>query len=586
MGLMDPNVLSLPGAKRTLAILVVSAVLDACAAVGQSACLAWAIVRLWNGALPPEMFGWVAGFFLCFLVRKLLDYCRSGLMEKYARERSSALRMALTERIYDEGPSWVSRRGTGSVVAELVEDIDRIRVYLTFALPRTVDLLVIPAVLAMALFLFDWVSGLIALTVFPCTILFMRLLGTNAKEAASRRQGTYRRLSNHFIDTMRGLTTLKQFGRTREYGDRVYRVSEKFRLATNETLRIATLSGLVLDLWGTFALAAVAIMLGFRLLDGSIAFFPALICLMLVPDFFGAIKRYSADFHASLDGRVALDLVLSDLNSKPKENVQCTSSIGIKDYCANLGNQQAPIFECSHLCFSYPDEISEALHDVNFKVKGNSKVAIVGASGSGKSTLVQLIAGYEHPTDGSFLIAGESLPTLRVPDWERAVSYIPQNPRIFSGTLRDNVAFYCPHAPEEAIARAIAASGLGEVAASLPQGIETCLGEGGRSLSGGQSQRVALARAFLDPERKVLIFDEPTAHLDIETEFALKENMLALMEGRLVFFATHRLHWIDAMDLVIVLEGGRIAQIGTPQEVRAMAGGPFARLMRAQAGDI
>ena len=582
---MDPNVLGLPGAKKTVGALAAASFLDAVAAVGQSACLAWAVVRLWAGAPPAAIVGWVGGFFVCFVLRRLIVYGRSSLIDRYARERADGLCEALTEQVYEGGPSWVSRRGTGCVVSALVEDMDRIEVYLGFVLPKTVDLVVIPTVLVVALFLFDWVSGLIALTVFPCIVVFMRLLGANAKEAAARQQGVYRRLSSHFIDTMRGMGTLKLFGRTAEYGDRVYRVSEEFRLATNETLRIATLSGLVLDLWGTFALAAVAIMLGFRLLDGSIGFFPALTCLMLVPDFFGAIRRYSTDFHASLDGRVALESLLESIKPNSKGNVECIEHPSSKRAFEVEVDREPPSFVCSNVCFTYPDEDAEAIHNVNFKVNGYGKVAIVGGSGSGKSTLAHLVAGYAAPTCGSFIVGGRELPSLRMPDWERMVSYIPQNPRIFCGTLRDNVAFYRPDSTDEAVTDAIEAAGLSDLLASLPHGIQTRIGEGGRPLSGGQAQRVALARAVLDPDRRVLVFDEPTAHLDIETELVLKERMLRLMEERLVFFATHRLHWVHDMDLVVVLEGGRIVQAGSPEEVCAAPGGPLERLMRAQRGD-
>jgi len=222
----------------------------------------------------------------------------------------------------------------------------------------------------------------------------------------------------------------------------------------------------------------------------------------------------------------------------------------------------------------------EIAHDIHFTVAGAKKIGIVGASGAGKSTLIDLLAGFTSPDNGAFTIGGQSVTTLAHPSWRSQVTYIPQHPTIFSETLADNIRFYHPEASDEAVKAAAEAAGLKELAAELPQGYDELIGQGGRPLSGGEEQRVAIARAVLETTN-VLLLDEPTAHLDIETEYEVKQLLLPLLEDRLVFFATHRLHWMNEMDWILVMEHGRIAEQGTQSDLLAKDG-VYRRLASAQ----
>ena len=223
----------------------------------------------------------------------------------------------------------------------------------------------------------------------------------------------------------------------------------------------------------------------------------------------------------------------------------------------------------------------KVLDNVSFGVEAGQTVAVIGPSGAGKSTMLRCLINLEKADGGDILIEGRALMRggVYVKDSEARdvcskMSMVFQSFNLFPHmSVLDNLTM----APvtvrgenkAEATERAmqtLAEVGLAEKAGAYPS-----------ELSGGQAQRIALARAFLDRSRRILLFDEPTAHLDIETEMELKERMLPLMEGRLVFFATHRLHWVDDMDVVVVMEGGRVTEQGAPEELRA-GGGAFARL--------
>lgn len=577
-GLIDRSIFALPGIKGALAFLVAVAALRALAVVGQAWALATALVNLWYGGAVLDQAGWLALFLVCFVGRQALVTVQESYLERYADARADELRQDLLRTVFTEGGSVVQAHGTGTVATMVLEGVDQVETYIRLILPKTVGVVVVPFVLLVFIFPLDWVSGVIALVAFPFIILYMVILGHTAQDEAAKQHATFQVMSNHFIDSLRGIDTLKLFGRGKAHGASIYEVSERFREATMKTLRVATLSSTVLDLFSTFSLAAVAIMLGFRLVDGTLVLFPALLVLILVPEYFKPVRDFASDYHASLDGKNAL-ITIQQLIGQRDEDAAARAARANE---AVLAWDADARLEVRDLGFSYPD--AAVLHDVSFSVQGFRKVGIVGTSGAGKSTLVNLLGGFAAPTEGALVVNGEDAGTLGCAAWQKQVVYIPQNPYLFHATLRENIAFYAPDAAEDDIERAVRVMGLEDVVAELPDGLDTLIGEGARALSGGQAQRIALARALLDPSRRILLFDEPTAHLDIETELELKERMLPLMEGRLVFFATHRLHWTRDMDLVLVMEDGRIVEAGAPDALLAR-GGAFARLVSQMGGE-
>ena len=575
--MIDRSLFSLPGIRAALAQLAaINAALGALA-VAQAWALALAISRLWAGGALACSLVPAAAFLACYVLRQAMRTLQDSRMERYAGERASELRRSLLERVYDEGPALVQKTGSGGISALALEGISQVETYLELILPKMVGVVAVPAVILIAIFATDWTSGIIALACYPVTVLYMVMLGKTAQERAARRHAEFMRLSNHFIDSLRGIETLRLFGRSRAHAGRIYSVSERFREATMKTIAVATLSSAVLDLIATFGLAGIAILLGFRLSDGEVALLPALFVLIMVPDYFAPLRAFASDFHASLDGKNALAAITGVISGACAHSTDRSTGTA-----AGAGPSQASVdddfsweprstLELSGVCYSY-DGNQRALSDISIVLHGGMRVGLVGLSGAGKSTLASLLAGFIAPSAGGIRLDGAAVSNLCSQGWRHQVAYIPQTPYIFHATLAQNIAFYRPNATLEQIEDAARAMGLMGLVRDLPQGLHTVIGEAGRPLSGGESHRVALARAFLDPSRRVLILDEPTAHLDIETEVELKETLLPLFSDRLVVFATHRLHWVDQMDLVLVMESGRLVQAGSPAQLKGTQG--------------
>ncbi|MDT2660245.1 thiol reductant ABC exporter subunit CydD [Enterococcus hulanensis] len=568
--MIDKKLLQLPGIKKILMLLAGSAVLQAIFIIGQAYGLAMAITHLWNGEGLNNQINWLVLFFASFALRHLMTYLREHFLEEYAYQQAKALRSQLLRKIFRLGPEVVQKQGTGSVVTTALDGINQVEEYLHLILPKMLNMMIIPWILLVAIFLLDWESGVVLLIVFPLIIIFMIILGYAAQSKADKQYKVFQILSNHFIDSLRGIDTLKFFGISKQYSKSIYTTSERFRKATMSTLKVAILSTFALDFFTTLSVAVVAVLLGLRLINEGIFLFPALTVLILAPEYFLPIRDFSSDYHATLDGKNAMD----DVNQILELSESQTTTIGLPTW----SNDSRLTVD---MRYNYAEKLGA---EVDFTVQGYKKIGIIGMSGSGKSTLINLLSGFLRPDESQISLNEQTIPAFDQPQWQEQLIYIPQNPYIFQRSVRENIAFYHPQASDEEILKAVEVTGLTELLQELPEGLDTILGEGARTLSGGQAQRIALARAFLDQERKILLFDEPTAHLDIETEVELKERMLPLMENHLVFFATHRLHWLAEMDYLMVMDHGKLVEQGTLEELK-QKNGAFTTLSQALRGD-
>lgn len=228
----------------------------------------------------------------------------------------------------------------------------------------------------------------------------------------------------------------------------------------------------------------------------------------------------------------------------------------------------------------YPNTDHDAVHDCNLSVKSGETIALVGTSGSGKTSLVNLLPRFWNPTNGSIEIDGIDTQTVTLESLRQQIAIVGQDVFLFDGTIRDNIRYGNPDATDEAIHRAVEAAALSDFIASLPQGLDTPVGEAGDRLSGGQKQRLSIARALLK-NAPILILDEATSALDAESEFKIKTALATLMKDRTTFIVAHRLSSVQDADQIVTMQNGEIQEIGTHDEL-IQKGGLYAHLCELQ----
>ncbi|GAC41992.1 thiol reductant ABC exporter subunit CydD [Paenibacillus popilliae] len=573
---MGKNLFGYQGIKPVLASLSALALVHALSIIMLAIWLAEAISALFAGAAWQEQADKIGLFLLAFLLRQLTALLQQKVAYRFAEKTGASLRSQLLEALFRLGPRHTRTVGTGTTVTLVLEGVGKFRKYMELFLPRMIGTAVTPVLILAYIVAQDIVAALILAVTMPILIAFLILVGLAARKQTEQQWASYRRLSNHFVDSLRGLETLKFLGRSRSHGATVSKVSDRYRSATLRTLRVAFLSSFSLDFFTMLSVASVAVSLGLRLVNGEMMLVTALTILILAPEYFLPVRMVGADYHATLDGKEAGEamqaLIRAAAQSEPAPASQALPAW-----------TQDSVLQMTGIGMRHEKEGPSSLQEIDLEIQGFRKVGIIGASGAGKSTLIDLIGGFLDPTAGTIRVDGQERASLTGEDWRKQTTYIPQHPYIFSASLADNVRFYAPDATDDEVERAMAAAGLGQLAEQLPNGLDERIGNGGRSLSGGQEQRVALARAFLS-SRPIMLLDEPTAHLDIETEYELKSTMLELFRDRLVFLATHRLHWMPDMDWMIVLQDGKVVETGTHEQLLAKRGAYY-DMIRMEGGE-
>jgi thiol reductant ABC exporter CydD subunit len=567
---------------RGLTFPVTLGVLGGLLVVVQAALLSRVVETVFlGGAGLRETVPLLAGLAGAAVARAAATWSQEVAAERFSGAVRADLRHRLVRRLLALGPRCAWGERAGELQNTLVGGVDSLDAYLARYLPQAILAGVVPILILVAVLHADPLSALVLLLTFPLIPLFVWLIGSQARRSTERQWATLSRLAARFLDAVQGLATLKAFGRARDEADAIARASESYRLATMGVLRLAFLSALVLELLAMLGTAIVAVEVGLRLLYARVGFGEALLVLILAPEFYRPLRSLGAAFHAGMAGREAAGRIGEVLGAAGPLAAPAVLAGPRRPEATTREAEHdvPPRLELERVRFTYGRGRPPALDDVSFTIDAGTTVALVGPTGAGKSTIAHLLLRFVEPDAGLLRADGRPLAEIPPERWRRRVAWVPQRPRLFHGSLLDNLLIARPDASRAEVERASSSVALEALVRDLPRGWETPIGEGGERLSGGEAQRVALARAALKAA-PVLLLDEPTGHLDPEHEAAVVAAMGQLRRDRTVVLIAHRITTVRGADRIVLLEQGRVSEEGTHDALVAR-GRLYARLFAA-----
>ncbi|MFU0880339.1 heme ABC transporter permease/ATP-binding protein CydD [Kluyvera cryocrescens] len=518
---------------------------------------------------------------LVFILRAWVVWLRERVGFHAGQQIRFEIRRQVLDRLQQAGPAWIQGKPAGSWATLILEQIDDMHDYYARYLPQMALAACVPLLIVVAIFPSNWVAALILLATAPLIPLFMALVGMGAADANRRNFLALARLSGHFLDRLRGMDTLRIFGRGEAETESIREASQDFRQRTMEVLRLAFLSSGVLEFFTSLSIALVAVYFGFSYLGelnfGSygmtVTLFSGFLALILAPEFFQPLRDLGTFYHAKAQAVGAADSLKTFLEAplaQPEQGEQI------------LDTSEPVTLHAKDLFITSP-EGKMLVGPLNFTLNAGQRAVLVGQSGSGKSSLLNALAGF-LPYSGSLQVNGVELRYLQPEGWHRMMSWVGQNPQLPATTLRENVLLGNPDASEDQLFSALERAWVNEFLPQLPDGVDTAVGEQAARLSVGQAQRVAVARALIAPCR-LLLLDEPAASLDAHSEQRVMQALSEASTQQTTLMVTHQLEGLMDWDAIWVMENGQIIEQGTYQQL-VDANGVFTSLLANRQEEI
>lgn len=458
--------------------------------------------------------------------------------------------------VFSAGPVGCTAQPTGQLVTTLTESTAALIPYFAHYVPRAAMMVILPLlILGVVLDLDSW-SFAVLLCTGPLIPLFMALVGYSAQAIMDRQWVNLVLMGASFLDNLKGLRTLRLFAQTTASIERLATQTEAHRQATFAVMRVAFLTSAVLEFFSSLSIALVAVLFGARLLNGSVDFRSAFLVLLLAPEYFMPLRAFSASYHARQNANAAAEhlaalFALPSLVKQPIENLQTAR------------RNTAATLTCPEFNVTYTGETPHLISPPTC-FKAGSLSIITGESGAGKTTFLRTLLGFLPLQTGSIKLYDQYGQSLAAKACRTA--WLPQKPLMVFGSIAENLRIAKPQASLTELEHVCAQADILDHIKTLPAGFETCVGERGSLLSGGQLKRLALARALLcNPD--VLCLDEPTANLDAKSASHVISALMQCAKTRIVITATHDVKLSAQAGQTLLVANGRVTPLPFNQKV-------------------
>ncbi len=532
--------------------------------------LGWMIARLFDGAAVSELLEAAALLVAVILGRMGFEYWRARVAHKTAARIQDRMRLELYDQIVRLGPAWLAGRRTGSIALSTIDGVEQLQTFFGQFLPQVAIAVLAPVLLFAVLSFWDIPVAAVISTAAILALVLPLILKRIGEKSTLRRVRSFKAFGEDFLDAVQGLPTLKAFGQSAAFGDRLAQKAQQLAESTLFVLQASLMSRALTDL-AIAGGAAAAIALGaWRVSHGDMTLEALLIVLMAGTEVFRPLRDLRSLLHRGMMANAAAVSIKALLQAEPpKPPVETAATLNVE-----------PSISFENVRFSYSDERGEALKGISFEVQAGERVGIVGYSGSGKSTIVKLLLRFYDPDTGIVRIGGRDVTTLSADHVRDQIAVVQQDTYLFYGTVEDNIRIARADATQEEVEAAARAANAHKFISDLPQGYGTIIGERGLRLSGGQRQRIAIARAVLR-DAPILVLDEALSSVDAENESIIQAALDDLARTRTTIVLAHRLSSVIDADRIIVVSDGRIADSGTHTELIGRDG-PYKKLMAEQ----